>query len=893
MRRLNDFVIASRFLRTSDGQWHDLVTRLPADLVVGEQTPADEAAAGSDEAQLLDEGPLDETRWFRAFSPAPIAPPTDDELARVNRLVGHIDAPVQIGVRVEPAGGPLSLGALCVLARCLHARGFALVADWPRLSPALMTGFGHRHVVAVLDDDTDRAAALRWIRRLGRASYRAHVLLDAREVAWGLTPPAAADGREVLAREQAPAYAPRVSSPTHVHNRRADRLARRGRPGAAAAWARAAVGQPDARCRRVAMLACEGQFARAEHLLALVTAEAEIERCPSKDARLTAQATLAFWRDQPARALASADAVARPGPYVRLLQEVLRGRSGCDGRLGAAERAASALLESPSDWVWPRARDLAWLVRAESLLLSGHRTAARRAIGRLARDRPRLVGLLAAWLRAVAAGDVASIEDLRRQLRACSAPGISRWGMADREKQLLAALPQVLQVVAEARDEMEALAAACSWLMRQSEIGHAAVVAPGRVLAGKRSGLALAEAEAVAAGSPGTEARVLASGTQAVATAAIRYGGHEIAQLELSGLSRDAEALAQWAASVAPALASPTRARLDALTTAALAHARMPEIVGRSAVLAHVRDAVARAAATTFPVLIEGESGTGKELVARALHRLSARRDRPFCAVNCAAIADELLEAELFGHARGAFTGAVGARAGLFEDAHGGTLFLDEVADLSVRAQAKLLRAIQEREVRRVGENTARRIDVRVVCATNRPLTEAAAAGAFREDLVFRLAVVRIRLPPLRDRLEDVPVLALAFWRSAAADAGTRAMLAPDALAVLARHRWPGNVRELQNVMAAVALAAPAHGRVTARHVSQALRAFPAQPEFDGLALDEVRRRADRQAIAGALARHQGRRTAAARTLGVTRQGLAKAMRRVGLDAGPPTSGVA
>ena len=307
-----------------------------------------------------------------------------------------------------------------------------------------------------------------------------------------------------------------------------------------------------------------------------------------------------------------------------------------------------------------------------------------------------------------------------------------------------------------------------------------------------------------------------------------------------------------------------------------------------------MREAIARAALTGFAVLIEGESGTGKELVARAVHRLSARRDRPFAAVNCAALSDELIEAELFGHARGAFTGALGTRAGIFEWAHGGTLFLDEVGELSPRGQAKVLRALQEREIRRVGENTSRSVDVRVVAATNVVLADAVVRGTFRQDLLFRLAVVRIRLPPLRDRIEDIPRLAQSFWRPMAAERGVRTRLGADALAALCRHSWPGNVRELQNAVAGLVVAAPARGRVTERHVRQVLSmAASGQAGDEAVSLEAARQLAERRAVTSALARHGGRRSAAASELGISRQGLTKALRRLGLSGLDAKEGVA
>jgi DNA-binding NtrC family response regulator/tetratricopeptide (TPR) repeat protein len=305
------------------------------------------------------------------------------------------------------------------------------------------------------------------------------------------------------------------------------------------------------------------------------------------------------------------------------------------------------------------------------------------------------------------------------------------------------------------------------------------------------------------------------------------------------------------------------------------------EFVGASSEAAALREAIQCAARAPYPVLIEGESGSGKELVARAVHRLSARRDRKFCAVNCAALADDLLEAELFGHARGAFTGAVTERPGLFEEADNGSLFLDEVGELSPRAQAKLLRVLQDGEVRRVGENFARRVDARVIAATNRKLDEEVEAGRFRADLHFRLDVVRIRVPALRDRVADIPLLAAHFWEDATKRLESRATLGPETVTALTRYEWPGNIRQLQNVLASLAVHAPRRGRVPASLLpAQIARTAKAGPQT----FDDARAEFERRFIAAELARAGGQRARAARALGVTRQGLAKMMKRLKLD---------
>ena len=275
----------------------------------------------------------------------------------------------------------------------------------------------------------------------------------------------------------------------------------------------------------------------------------------------------------------------------------------------------------------------------------------------------------------------------------------------------------------------------------------------------------------------------------------------------------------------------------------------------------------------------------GKELVARAIHQLGPRRDRRFCDVNCAALPDDLLESELFGHARGAFTGAVTDRAGLFEEADGGTLFLDEVADLSARAQAKLLRVVQQQEVRRVGETFSRKVDVRVVSAANRDVRAEAAQGRFRHDLVYRLDVVRIRIPPLRERPEDIPPLAHHFWAAAAMRVGTHASLSHAVVAALARYHWPGNVRELQNVMAALAVEAPLRGQVRAALLPAVITGTTAVTSGR---LSEARLQWERRFVEVALARAGGSRTRAARDLGMTRQGLMKVLERLGLPRSMP-----
>ena len=308
-------------------------------------------------------------------------------------------------------------------------------------------------------------------------------------------------------------------------------------------------------------------------------------------------------------------------------------------------------------------------------------------------------------------------------------------------------------------------------------------------------------------------------------------------------------------------------------------------LIGDSEAMLALRDEIRRAAAAPFPVLIEGESGTGKELVALALHEEGPRRDETFSAVNCATFTDDLMETELFGHAKGAFTGAVQARRGLLEASSGGTVFLDEVGELSPRAQAKLLRTLQDGEIRKVGENVTRRLDLRVVAATNRTLATEAAEGRFRRDLLYRLDVVHLQVPPLRERRADVVRLAGYYWDRTLVKTRGRGRLARETMNALAAHEWPGNVRELQNVLAALAVGAPPHGDVGPELLPAAIRRAA---EERRPTLAEARRAFDRAFVHDALARTGGRRTLAARELGLSRQGLAKMVTRLGL---PPESG--
>lgn len=299
----------------------------------------------------------------------------------------------------------------------------------------------------------------------------------------------------------------------------------------------------------------------------------------------------------------------------------------------------------------------------------------------------------------------------------------------------------------------------------------------------------------------------------------------------------------------------------------------IPGIVGHSLPMQEVYKLIGRVAATDASVLITGESGTGKELVATAIHEFSGRANRPLVKVNCAAIPDHLLEAELFGHERGAFTGAMARRIGRFEHAAGGTLFLDEIAELPLALQPKLLRALQERTIERLGSNTPVPVDFRLITATAQDLPAAVAAGRFREDLYYRLNVVHIALPPLRERREDIPMLVQRFLsRSEAA-----VQIRDDALQKILDHDWPGNVRELENVITRASVLAPGgvitpdcirlEGVGAARGGADWLAAIPIEEGYWN-----VIRRVERHLIQKALEQAGGNKAEAARLLGIQRR---------------------
>jgi two-component system response regulator AtoC len=317
-----------------------------------------------------------------------------------------------------------------------------------------------------------------------------------------------------------------------------------------------------------------------------------------------------------------------------------------------------------------------------------------------------------------------------------------------------------------------------------------------------------------------------------------------------------------------------------------------PELIGRSAAMREVFKAIGRAAATDAPVLIVGESGTGKELVATALHRHSARAAGPLVRVNCGALPEGLIESELFGHERGAFTGADRQRPGRFERAAGGTIFLDEVGELPQAAQAKILRVLQQREFERVGGTETLRSDARVISATHRDLPKEVVAGRFREDLYYRLNVARIVIPPLRDRPEDIPLLAESILRRVERRQGWGELsLSPEALRAIGERSWPGNVRQLENALARAVLAArgrtilPEHLDVDDAVDPLGSAAGSADEAGADLPLRALLAEVERRAIRRALVACGGNRTKTAQRLGISRRQLFDKLREYDIHA--------
>jgi DNA-binding NtrC family response regulator len=315
-------------------------------------------------------------------------------------------------------------------------------------------------------------------------------------------------------------------------------------------------------------------------------------------------------------------------------------------------------------------------------------------------------------------------------------------------------------------------------------------------------------------------------------------------------------------------------------------------IVGSGSEMTRVFETIKKVSETDLTVLIRGESGTGKELVAQALHYRSSRRDRPFIAVNCAAISKELVESELFGHEKGAFTGADARRMGRFEAAQGGTIFLDEIGDMPLETQAKVLRVLQERQLERVGGHTPVSIDVRVVAATHRDLEGEVEQGRFREDLYYRLKVVEVELPPLRERLQDLPALADRFLEQLATRLSRpKACLSAEALSKLAAHHWPGNVRELRNVIEQAAVLASGV-EIQAAELSlggRRARSVKAVPLDTSQTFADAKKQAidefERSYLIKALEQHDGNISRTAEAIGMVRQSLQQKLRELGIRA--------
>ncbi len=309
------------------------------------------------------------------------------------------------------------------------------------------------------------------------------------------------------------------------------------------------------------------------------------------------------------------------------------------------------------------------------------------------------------------------------------------------------------------------------------------------------------------------------------------------------------------------------------------------EMVGQSEAMRQIYHLVETVARENSPVLIQGESGTGKELIARAIHRQSPRVDGPFIKVNCGALNDNLLESELFGHEKGAFTGAIRQRKGRFELANGGTLFLDEIGDVSPALQVKLLRVLQEKQFERLGGEQTIQVDVRIIAATNRNLEKRIAEGHFREDLYYRLSVIPIKVPPLRQRKEDIPLLVEHFLQQLNQRRSCVKKLAPDALPILTSYNWPGNIRELQNVIERLHIICP-EPTIPAHLVAAQLGSTQGTfQDWEGLSLDEALYHFEKNLIIQALKKANGVRHRAAKLLGIRTSALYYKLEKFGLKS--------
>jgi two-component system nitrogen regulation response regulator NtrX len=311
---------------------------------------------------------------------------------------------------------------------------------------------------------------------------------------------------------------------------------------------------------------------------------------------------------------------------------------------------------------------------------------------------------------------------------------------------------------------------------------------------------------------------------------------------------------------------------------------RAHEILGTSELIAKLKQQIEIAAPSNGWVLIKGENGTGKELVARQIHLQSRRSDAPFIEINCAAIPDELIESELFGHEKGAFTGALAQKRGKFELAHGGTIFLDEIADMSLMTQAKVLRILQEQSFERVGGTETMDVDVRVIAATNKNLEKEIAEGRFREDLYYRLNVIPIQVPRLRDRPEDIPVLARAFVDEFCAESALRPKrLSKSALNLLAAHPWPGNVRELRNLMERLVIMTPGDS-IQEVDLPESTRAGALNAQGKAITLDQARRGFEREYLIGRLREHGWNISRTAEAIGIARESLSRKVKALKIE---------